>query len=133
MTVFERDRTSASTTRISTNLEDLWRGQFFAEQGQTPAGIISDMKRENNFKYIASTVKFAGGLYDPAIITFYEDIILELQKQVVRYRQLWESASKGVQQDIEEVYFPRQTVPPSEKVAQKLRRSTKPGLRFSAE
>ncbi len=133
MTVFERDRTSASTTRISTNLEDLWRGQFFAEQGQTPAGIISDMKRENNFKYIASTVKFAGGLYDPAIISFYEDIILELQKQVVRYRQLWESASKGVQQDIEEVYFPRQTVPPSEKVAQKLRRSTKPGLRFSAE
>src|SRR5260370_6594848 len=133
MTVFERDRTSASTTRISTNLEDLWRGQFFAEQGQTPAGIISDMKRENNFKYIASTVKFAGGLYDPAIISFYEDIILELQKQVVRYRQLWESASKGVQQDIEEVYFPRQTVPPSEKVAQKLRRSTKPGLRVSTE
>ena len=132
-TLFERERTSASTTRISTNLEDLWRGQFFAEQGQTPAGIMSDMKREHDFKDITSTVKFAGGLYDPAIISFYEDIILELQKQVVKYRQLWESATKAAQEDIEEVYFPRQTVPPSEKVAQKLRRSTKPGLRVSAE
>ena len=132
-TLLDRDRTSGSTTRISTNLEELWRDQFFAEQGQTPAGIMADLKRENNFKHIASTIKFSGGVYDPAIIRFYEDIILELQKQVVRYRELWESATKAAQEDIEEVYFPRQTVQPSEKVAQKLRRSTKPGLRVSAE
>lgn len=132
-TLLERERTSASTTRISTNLEDLWRGQFFAEQGQTPAGIMADMKRENNFKDIASNVRFSGGLYDASIISFYEDIILELQKQVVRYRELWEAASKAAHEDIEEVYFPRQTVQPSEKVAKKLRQSTKPGLRVSAE
>lgn len=132
-TLLDRDRESASTTRISTDLEELWRGRFFTEQGQTPAGIMADMKRENNFRHIASTVKFSGGVYDPAIIRFYEDIILELQKQVVRYRDLWESATKAAHEDIEEVYIPRQTVPLSEKVAEKLRRSTKPGLRVSAE
>lgn len=132
-TLLEQDKANASTTGISTNLEELWRRQFLAGQGQTPAGTMAELKRENNFKHIASTIKFSGGVYDPTIIRFYEGIILELQKQVVRYRELWESATKGAQEDIEEVYFPRQTVQPSEKVAQKLRRSTKPGLRVSAE
>ena len=41
------------------------------------------------------TSDFSGGLYDASIISFYEDIILELQKQVVQYRELWEAASKA--------------------------------------
>ncbi len=126
-------QTNASTTRISTDLEKLWRGQFFAEQGQTPVGIRADIKRETDIKDIASTVRFSGGVYDQTIIRFYEDIILELQKQVVKYRELWESATKAAHDETEEVYFPRQTVQLSQKVAEKLRRSTKPGLRVSAE
>jgi hypothetical protein len=131
--LFDTERMSASTTRISTNLEDLWRGQFFAEQGQTPAGIMSDMQRESGFREIASTVRFSGGLYDPAIIRFYEDVILELQKQVVRYRALWEAATKAAHEEAEDMYVPQQTVPLSKEVAEKLRRSTKPGLRASVE
>lgn len=131
--LLDRDRTSASTTRISTDLEELWRGQFFAEQGQTPVGIMADMKRESSFREIASTVRFSGGVYDPAIIRFYEDVILELQKQVVRYRELWEVATKAAHGEAEDTYVPQQTVPLSKNVAEKLRRSTKPGLRISAE
>lgn len=131
--LLDGDRTSASTTRISTDLEELWRGQFFAEQGQTPADAMGDMKRESRFRDIASTVRFAGGMYDPTIIRFYEDVILELQKQVVRYRELWEAATKIAHEEAEAVYVPRQTVPLSKGVAEKLRRSTKPGLRVSTE
>jgi hypothetical protein len=128
---------SASTTRISTDLEKLWRGQFLAEQGQTPIGIVpTESKPENNINItdMTATVRFAGGVYDPAIIRFYEDIILELQKQVVKYRELWEAATRAAQQnEPDDVYFPRQTVPLSQKMAEKLRRSTRPGLRVSGE
>jgi len=134
-TLLEAHKACASTS-ISTNLEELWRGQCFAAQGQTPAGVMQDLKAPetgNSLRRMAATVQFAGGLYDPAIIRFYEDIILELQKQVVRYRTLWEEAAKAGREEMEESFAVRQTVRPSEEVVRKLRNRTRSGLRISAE
>jgi len=133
--LLEPDKAVASTTSISTNLEDLWRNQFFAGQGQTPAEILPELRapeRATNFRRMTATVKFPGAGYDPAIIRFYEDIILELQKQVVRYKNLWESAAKA-HREVEESYVARDTIRPSESIVKKLRTATKPGLRISAE
>ena len=130
------DRASASTTRISSNLEELWRRQFFAGQGQTPADVLLDSRapeRENSLRRMAATIKFSGGAYDSAIIRFYEDIILELQKQVLRYKTLWQEVAKAEWEDMEETYVARQTLRPTEGVIRKLRGRTKPGLRISAE
>lgn len=136
-TLFEMNQASASSTRISTNLEEICRQQFFAGQGQTPADILPDLSetgRESAFRRMTDTVRFSGGVYDPAIITFYEDIILELQKQVLKYRTLWEQTLVNAAQDeAEEIYVARQTVKPSDVVAKKHRGGTKPGLRASSE
>jgi hypothetical protein len=127
---------TASTTRISTDMEQMWRNQFFAEQGRTPAESfvgIENTEPEINLRQMTKTVKFAGGAYDPAIIKFYEDIIIELQKEVERYKALWESLRSAAEGEAAESYVARQTVQPSLEFARKLRRSTRPALRLSAE
>jgi hypothetical protein len=135
MTALLESREVSGSTNISTDLEELWRKQFFAAQGQTPAGTLPDLRvpeTENSLRRMTSTVQFSGGLYDPAIIRFYEDVILELQKQVVRYKTLWEETAK-VREEIEESYVARQTVKPSADVVKKLRSRTKSRLKLSAE
>jgi len=135
-TLLEPHRSSESTTRISTDLEELWRKQFLTERTQTPADVLPDQKaseRDRNFRRMTETVRFSGGVYDPSVIRFYEDIILELQKEVVRYRALWEEAVKASRAEGEELYMARQTVKPSEDVVRKLRSKTGRSLRVSAE
>lgn len=127
---------TASTTRISTDLEQMWRNQFFAEQGRTPAQSFPSLashETEGSLREITKTVRFAGGVYDPAIIRFYEDIIVELQREVERYKALWASVRSIADAEAPEFYVVRQTVQPSPAVARKLRSSTKPSLRISAE
>ena len=84
----EQRVSTASTTRISSDLEQMWRNQFFAEQGRTPAKSFAGVGEEepqNNLRQMTRAVRFAGGVYDGAIVKFYEDIIVELQKEVERY------------------------------------------------
>jgi hypothetical protein len=127
---------TGSTTRISTDLEQMWRNQFYAGQGRTPAESFAGIETvgpEIDFRQMAKTVRFAGATYDPAIIKFYEDIIVELQKEVERYKTLWASIRSAADAEIPESYVARQTIQPSADFAKKLRRSTKPGLRVSVE
>jgi len=126
-----------STTRISTNLEQLWRNQFFALQERTAADGLASLETgapQKQVRQMTDTVRFAGGVYDPAIISFYEGIIVELQREVARYKSLWAAALKSAQAEApEEAYVPRQTVPVSPAMARKLRGGTRPGLRASTE
>jgi hypothetical protein len=126
----------ASTTRISTDLEKLWRSHFFASQESTPADSPFDLEvaePQKNIRQMTSNVRFAGGVYDSTIIKFYEDIILELQREVERYKLLWESSRVKVEEEAEESYVARETVRLSPGMAEKLRRATRAGLRVSAD
>lgn len=127
---------AASTTRISTDLEMLWRNRFFAQQEVTPARGIVEMDEVESTKQIrqlTETVRFAGEVYDPAIIRFYEDVITELQMEVQRYKTLWKLASLALEAESAGDYVPRQTVRPSPAVARKLSSSAKQSIRVPSE
>lgn len=129
-------RTASSTTRISTDFEKMWRDQFLAQQERTPAESFADLEvvePQGELRRVASTVRFAGGAYDPTIIKFYEDIIAELQREVERYRALWHAARAAAESEPVEQYAERDAVAPSPAFARKLKRSAKPSLRFAAE
>jgi hypothetical protein len=132
----EQRISTASTTRISSDLEKMWRNQFFAEQGRTPAKSFAGVEEEeprSDLRQMTRAVRFAGGVYDGAIVKFYEDIIIELQKEVDRYKSLWASAQAATEEDEPESYLPRQTVKLSPEFAKKLSSGTRKSLRISAE
>lgn len=132
----EHSVATASTTRISTDMEQMWRNQFFAEQERTPAASFAGIEAAEpgtNLRRMAQSVRLEGGFDYPAIIRFYEDIIIELQREVERYKALWVSARSAAEAEVPESYFARQTIQPSPAFAKKLRQTTKPGLRASAE
>jgi hypothetical protein len=131
----EQGMSAGSTTRISTDLEQLWRNQFFVQQERTAESFASTnaIEPQRQLRQMTDNVRFAGGAYDPTIIHFYEDIIVELQREVERYKSLWASSLRAAQTETPETYFARQTAPLSPAMARKLRSRTRPGLRVSTE
>ena len=132
----ELRQTNASQTRISSDLEQMLRSQFLGQQERTPAESFPTLESagaEDSIRQLTKTVRFAGGAYDPAIIRFYEDIIIELQKEVERYKALWATTLPNDGPAVTVSYVARQTVQLSQAMATKLKSTTKPSLRASEE
>ena len=125
-----------STTRISTDLEELWRNQFFTLQQSTPVGSSAEKARsepQDRILQVTGTLRFTQSTYEPAIIRFYEDVIAELQREVSRYKSLWESLRTAAEPEGEAAYVARQGVSLPPTVAKKLRAPTKPPFRPPVE
>ena len=120
------------TTRISTNLEELVRNEFFAKQKQTPAAVFpqSSERREVKEKWRNLAMAEKAHFSEIDIVRFYEDIILELQRELSRYKALAESARFADEAQPEESFVPRETAKRSEQMARKMRSRTQPGLRI---
>ena len=122
------------TTRISANLEELVRNEFFASQKQTPADVLPHPERSDiKEKWRHLSMDQSARIYEIDIIRFYEDIIIELQRELVRYKALAEIKRLAVEAEAEESFVPRPTVTLSAEMARKMRVRTRPGLRVGSE
>jgi hypothetical protein len=128
--------TNSSTTRISTDLEKLWRDEFFAKQGRTPADRAAELdlaQPQLELRAMTNVVRFAGGVYDRTIVEFYENVIIELQREVERYRALWAATRAHEDAQFTGAYIQKQPVRLTPHMAGKLKRPPAMPLRIPEE
>jgi hypothetical protein len=121
-----------ATTRISANLEEIWRSQFFLDQKQTPVSVPS----KSEFRELRDKWRQVAPAVDPSmaygfdVVRFYEDIIAKLQHELMVYKNLVLSMQRAVPEPAE-VHRPMQPVKPSVGMHRKLNRVAQPTLRVT--
>jgi hypothetical protein len=120
------------TTQISADVTKLYELGFITEQTQTSITEVESQRkpREETWRQLAPFVR-AGHGYDPTVIRFYEDIILELQRQLARYRAIVTELLKAPVEEASVGYSQgTPTVLPPE-IASRLRARTAPAARMT--
>ncbi len=116
-------------TYISADVEKLYERDFLAERTQTAYSrpLKENRLLKEQWSWISPRVSHPYG-YDPVIVRFYEDIIVELQRELARYKAMVVALLASPSQEEDVQYFPGEPVHIPRDLARKLQSRTKPGL-----
>lgn len=116
-------------TYISADVEKLYERDFLTEQTQTAHPRAQEEARflKEQWSWFAPKLIRAYG-YDPVIVRFYEDIIMDLQRELARYKAMVVELMKSPVHEPDIQYLPGEPVRIPAELAGTLNSRTEPAL-----